>query len=225
MLGNIKLLVIGSSVLISACATPQNNRPPGIFFDRVRPGDNAPSPAPRPITPAGLGITKHFEGFRTHPYSDPARFCTIAYGHLLKKSPCDGTEAQDFLAGISELQGEELLNTDMSMAQRGVTRVLPATDLSNEQFSALCDFVFNVGADKFQTSTLRSVVERREFEQVAPQLRRWVIAAGVPQRGLELRREAEISLFYNGAAIPKKHPADISQPDIDITTGEPQGAQ
>jgi lysozyme len=174
----------------------------------------------RPIYPKGIDTTKSCEGFRGRLYNDAAYYCTIAYGHLVKKSPCDGNEPREFRIGLTEPQGADLLVHDMGAAQRAVM-IMVTADLTDGQYAALCDFVFNVGPSNLQHSTLLKVVNDQQFDRVPAQFQRWVRAGGKVIDGLKTRREREIKLFFDGMPIPRAAPAegeDVSE--IDIRIGE-----
>src|SRR4051812_26265571 len=54
---------------------------------------------PRPVFGRGLELTMVSEGWSPRLYDDVARYCTIGFGHLVAKRPCDGTEPAEFRAG------------------------------------------------------------------------------------------------------------------------------
>jgi GH24 family phage-related lysozyme (muramidase) len=174
----------------------------------------------RPIFSRGIELTKMSEGFVSHPYHDAARYCTIAYGHLIRKSPCDGTEPDEFRQGVSKLRGTELLIKDMEKAQRIVSANV-SVNLTDGQYAALCDFVYNVGGGNFKKSTLLKVINAGQHERVPGQFQRWITAGGKPWPGLIKRRDREIALFFVG--IPKTRalpPPDEDLSPIDIKNGE-----
>lgn len=193
---------------------------PGIFLE---PEERAVLPAGvelRPVYPKGIEVTKFAEGFRGRLYNDAAGYCTIGYGHLIKKAACDGTEPPGFRGGITEPDGEELLRTDMRTPRSTVMRVV-SVDLTDGQYAALCDFVFNVGRGNFQSSTLLKRVNAGRFDDVPFQLRRWVFAGGKRLAGLEQRRQREIELFFDGIGIPRAMPSpDEDLAPVDIRLGE-----
>jgi len=192
---------------------------PGIFMDL---GAKAALPAGttlRPVIAKGVAVTKLSEGWRNRLYNDVARYCTIGYGHLVKRSPCDGSESADWQDGITEPVGEALLVEDMTDAQIAVMLSV-TTKLSDTQFAALCDFVFNVGATNFRMSRLLQVVNAGQHDQVANQLLRWTKAGGREIAGLRNRRQREIDLYYENALTPKAAPsAGEDMSPIDIRTG------
>jgi lysozyme len=172
---------------------------------------------------AGITLTKKSEAFRAEVYDDPVGFCTVGYGHLIKKVRCDGTEPREYLPSVSEAFATQVLQDDLKIAEFPVlTEVSRDIVLSQEQYDALVDFVFNVGATNFRQSTLLKVINAEEFHRVPEQLRRWVNAGGKKLRGLVTRREREIALFMEGVApsrgaVPRVN-EDLSR--IDIREGE-----
>lgn len=214
-----------AAVLASGCAT----RPapeivpdvpealtPGIFGDLEGKAVLPAGMTLRPVVPTGLAVTKAGEGWRPKRYHDVARYCTIGYGHLIKKAPCDGTEPADWLDGITEPEGEALLVKDMADAQIAVILAV-TTQLTDTQYAALCDFVFNVGGGAFRKSTLLKVVNAGQHDKVANQLLRYVWAGGKEVPGLVNRRNREIELYYDGMLAPRAVPApgeDLSPIDI-----------
>ncbi len=192
----------------------------GIFLDVE---ERAVLPAGmelRPVYDKGIELTKVSEGFVGRLYNDAAQYCTIAYGHLVKLAPCDGTEPPKFLKGVTEDEGTELLVEDMGTAQAAIMTQVDV-DLTDGQFAALCDFVFNVGSGNFRRSTLLKVVNAGEFDGVPFQLRRWVKAGGRELPGLVTRRKREIDLFFDGLPVPRAAPpAGVELEPIDVRTGE-----
>ena len=64
-----------------------------------------------------------------------------------------------------------------------------------EALGAIADFIYNLGASRYKTSTLRTRINQGDWEEARYELRRWVRANGRVLRGLELRREAEAKLL------------------------------
>ncbi len=192
---------------------------PGIFLDETRaliPEDMEL----REVYPAGIKLTKVSEGFRGRLYNDAAGYCTIGYGHLIYKQSCNGTEKQEFRLGITEPRGEEILVVDMNWAKYSVMNAI-SVDLTEGQYAALVDFVFNIGSGNFNKSTLLKKVNAEKHDEVPLQLRRWVRAGGEVWQGLVTRREKEIDLYLEGTAIPRLLPqAGEELPAIDIRLGE-----
>jgi GH24 family phage-related lysozyme (muramidase) len=192
----------------------------GIFLEPKERTALPPGLEFRGIYEKGLQLTKDSEGFVGHLYNDAAQYCTIAYGHLIKLASCDGTEPKRFLDGVTEPEGAKLLREDMKIAERVVMTSVDVA-LTDGQYAALCDFVYNVGGGNFQRSTLRKVINKNNFEQVPFQLRRWVKAGGRILAGLKKRREREIQLFFENIEIPRALPSEeVDLSTVDIRTGE-----
>lgn len=217
------LLPLNAPLLVS-CG---RREPVEDYSDKLTPGilleeEKALLPAGellRDLHPKGLALTKLSEGWVPRLYNDAAGYCTIGYGHLAYRSRCDGKTPKEFLGGISEEVGSQLLLVDMQRAQSALqlaVRNHPAL-LSDTQYAALCDFIFNVGGGNFRSSTLLRLILARQFDGVPAQLRRWILAGGKVFEGLKKRREREIELFFDGQAIPKAIPrADEDLSPLDV---------
>lgn len=192
---------------------------PGILLESEEYFDGSKAAFLQPISAQGIKLTKVSEGFRSRLYNDAAGYCTIAYGHLVKKDRCAGTESPEFLAGVSEARGTELLGMDMGRAQRAVT-ALVKVPLTPGQYAALCDFTFNVGGGNLKASELLKAVNAGEHHRVPAQLRRWVKAGGQVLPGLQRRREGEIALYFDGQPVPKVAPLGEDTTPLDIRTGQ-----
>ena len=218
-------ILLFSAGLISGCEESGNSRYPtvnkptaGIFLEPEERAVLPPGIELRPVYEKGIALTKRSEGFRADLYNDAAQYCTIAYGHLVKLAPCDGTEPPEFLNGLTEGQGTELLINDMGKAQITVMTSVEE-DLTDGQYAALCDFVYNVGSGNFRRSTLLKVLNSGKYDQVPYQLLRWVKAGGKELPGLKKRREQEIALFFDGQPRSRALPEGQLEP-IDIRSGE-----
>jgi lysozyme len=197
-----------------------NQSAPGIFLDTDFTLPAAKAIDIREVPQTGINLTKKSEGFRGHLYNDAAHYCTIAYGHLVKKAHCDGSEPDDFRKGLTEPVGANLLTADMSVVRRAVS-ALVNVDLTDGQYGALCDFVYNVGAKNFSKSTLLKVVNDEDEDRIPAQFRRWVLANGKQFSALKLRREREVKLFFEGRPFPKGLPPEGEPVSlIDIRKGE-----
>jgi GH24 family phage-related lysozyme (muramidase) len=180
-----------------------------------------------PICPEGIKLTEESEGWDEFLYEDSARYCTIGYGHLLKRAPCDGTgDEVRYLNGIQQTpEGESLLQGDLQSAHTTVATQV-TLKLTDRQVAAITDFVFNVGSGNFQRSTLLVVLNKGEFSRVRPELKRWVNAGGKPWPGLVKRRERETALFYTDVRtteafhLPSTRQPEQNLPPVDIEAGE-----
>ena len=140
----------------------------------------------RNITEQGLELVKSFEGFRATPYYCSGNVLTIGFGHAVR-------QGETFME-ITQEEGEKLLKDDVGTAERAVLR-LTKVPLEDNQFDALCSWVFNVGSGAMQRSGLRQKLNRGEYNEVPTELKKWVYAGGKKIKGLMWRREAEAILF------------------------------
>jgi lysozyme len=194
---------------------------PGIFLEPEERGVLPPGVEIRKVYHKAIDLAKESEGFIGKPYNDAASYCTIGYGHLIHLAPCDASIPEDFKKGISETRGTEILQNDMGRAELGIMTLVDV-ELTDGQYGALCDFVFNVGVGNFRDSSLRKRVNAGDHSSVPFEFRRWVLAAGKKLPGLEARREKEIALYFEGMGIPRAVPRlDQDQTLLDIRTGKP----
>ena len=224
MVALVGAAVIGWALFCAACThsdkfTTIDHLAPGELMETGR--DLLPAGVKlRPVYAAGITVTKRSESWIPHLYNDAAKYCTIGYGHLVKLAPCNGTEPPEFLRGLTEPQGSDLLVRDMGTAQYAVMKSV-SVPMRDGQFAALCDFTFNVGSRNFQNSTLLKLVNSQDTDRIPAQFRRWVLAGGKVWPGLKTRRENEIDLFFEGQNKPKGLPQageDLSP--IDIRKGQ-----
>ncbi len=139
----------------------------------------------------GLHLTESFEGVRLGAYPDPASGgdpWTIGYGHT-------GSDVHSGLV-ITQEQAEELLMQDVKKAAATVNAKV-TTDITQEEFDALVDFVFNVGAGNFNASTLLKKVNAGDIHGAADEFLKWDMAAGKHMVGLLKRRHAEAEEFLS----------------------------
>ncbi|NII73927.1 lysozyme [Dyella sp. SG562] len=137
-------------------------------------------------------LVKASEGLRLDAYPDPASGgapWTIGYGHTA------GVRKGD---SITEDKANDLLGEDLSIAAAEVSRLV-MVPLTQGQFDALCDFVFNLGAANLASSTLLRVLNKKDYSGAAVQFKFWVMAGGKAMPGLIKRRAAEKALFEKAA--------------------------
>jgi len=133
-----------------------------------------------------VDLAMAFEGFSPVAYLCPANYFTIGWGHLCSKDH----------PPITKEQGQRYLAKDLRTAFSGTLRICPILLMMPEVWlGAICDFVFNLGAGRLQSSTLRRKINTEEWDDVPYELSRWVYGGGKKLRGLVLRREAESAFF------------------------------
>ena len=193
---------------------------PGIFLEETK-ATLKPGLSMRKVHPKGLALTKVSEGFIDHLYNDPVGYCTVAYGHLIKKARCNGTEPRKFQGKVPEPFGAEVLQGDMAGAEIVVLNALAdRLELNDGEFAALADFAFNVGPGNFQNSTLLKRVRARKYDQIPFEFRKWTMASGQILPGLVQRREKEIALFFDESRAEISEARPTANETIDIRVGE-----
>ena len=106
----------------------------------------------------------------------------------------DGRPINLDMEPITETDADDLLGRDLEASERRVTRIVK-TPLSENHFSALTSFTFNVGCGALQRSTLRMKLNRGEYLGAADEFPKWRRAGGRILAGLVRRRAAERFLF------------------------------
>jgi lysozyme len=87
-----------------------------------------------------------------------------------------------------------LLDADLAGAERAVTDLVHVP-LSDNQFAALTDFVFNEGPGAFAGSTMLKKLNEGGYALVPACLKSWVFVDGRVVAGLVRRRAAEAALW------------------------------
>ena len=142
----------------------------------------------RAINREGLELIKRFEGCKLRAYVCAGGRLTIGFGST-------GPHVKPGMT-ITQEQADELLRSDLRRFEDYVSeRCAPATD---NQFSALVSFAFNVGENALATSTLRRMHLEGNHEGAAGQFKRWNKAGGRVLKGLVTRRAAEEALYRKG---------------------------
>lgn len=133
----------------------------------------------------GLHLTEQFEGCKLQAYTDQVGVWTIGYGHTHGVSPS---------MTCTQAQAEAWLAEDVQSAENSVNRLV-SVPLEQNEFDALVDFVFNLGARAFEQSTMLVMLNLGDREGSAKQFERWDMAGGKHIAGLLRRRLAERDLF------------------------------
>lgn len=140
------------------------------------------------INRKGIDLIKNFEGLYLESYKCPAGVWTIGYGHTGKL----------ITAGkkISTEEAEEVLKQDLKVFEKGVEKLVKVV-LTEDQFSALVSFSFNLGLGNLSKSTLLKKINAEDFQGAAEEFPKWKKAGGKVLEGLVRRRAAERELFLS----------------------------
>ena len=95
---------------------------------------------------------------------------------------------------INQDEAEHLLQEEMPEYE-GYINDMVKVPLEQNQFDALCSWVFNLGPKNLQESTLLKLLNAGDYHTTPEQIKRWNKAGGVILGGLVKRREAEANLF------------------------------
>ena len=142
------------------------------------------------VNQAGLDLIKEFEGCDLCVYKDVEGNPTIGYGHLI-------LPGEKFNI-ISPQEAEALLAKDVEETALCIWPMIKQP-LTENQFSALVCFAYNVGPKALVNSTLLRKVNAGDFTGAAAEFLRWnkarIKGKLKPVAGLTRRRAAEAKLF------------------------------
>ena len=137
------------------------------------------------ISEEGISLIKHFEGCGLEAYQDSVGIWTIGYGTI--KGVKEGDQ-------INQDEAEHLLEEEMPEYE-GYINDMVEVPLQQNQFDALCSWVFNLGPNNLKSSTLLAVLNQGKYKDVPEQIIRWNKAGGKILEGLKKRRASESLLF------------------------------
>jgi len=144
----------------------------------------------------GIDLIKEVEGLRLEAYQDQGGVWTIGWGHT-------GPDVHKGCV-ITKQQAEELFQGDLAHAEQSVNQLV-SVPLNDNQFASLVSFVFNFGEARFKASHLLAGLNIGSYASVPAELKRWIYCQDsktkklVPNKGLEARRQKEISLWMTSS--------------------------
>lgn len=141
----------------------------------------------REVPSVTIDLIKHFEGYRDHIYLDSIGKQTFGYGSLVEHYP-------DIIFPIDSQTAEACLQNDLKTSANAVLRLIKSP-LTDNQYAALIDFVYNLGSGTLQRSTLRAQLNRQEYNNASLGFAKYVYAGKIKLAGLVRRRKAEHDLF------------------------------
>lgn len=145
------------------------------------------------LNKAGKDLIKSFEGCKLVSYKCSANKDTIGYGNTFYE---DGSPV---LPGhrITQQKAEQLFDIIAKDFEDKVSKVVK-TILTENQFSALVSFCYNVGIANLQKSTLLKKVNYNPNDpSIKAEFLKWNKAGGKVLAGLTRRREAEAKLYFD----------------------------
>lgn len=139
-----------------------------------------------------LKIIEEEEGWSSKPYLCPAGKWTIGFGSTFWE---DGKPVKKDDKPIDKERGRMIVQAHFAR------EVVPALDslvkvpITQNQFDALADFIYNVGAANFASSTLLRKLNAKDYAGAAAEFPRWNKGGGKVLDGLVRRRKKEQDLF------------------------------
>lgn len=161
------------------------------------------------ISKAAIDLIKRFEGYRRKAAQLPDGRWTIGFGHI--QTARAGAE-------VSEADAEALLIYDLIAVTHAVNERV-YTPLTQNQFDALCAFVFNIGVDAFSHSTVLRRLNEGRLIEAACAMELWRRAdfegEAIVVDALVRRRAVEKTLFLTPADGWIPAPSALLAPRLD----------
>ena len=139
------------------------------------------------ISNEGIEFIKQFEGCRLKAYQDSVGVWTLGVGHT------GGVKEGD---EIDDAEADRLLREDLVWVEKCIANSV-REPLTQNQYDALCSWIFNLGCGAFKKSTLLAHINEGEDALAAKEILKWNRAGGNVISGLTRRREAESELFLS----------------------------
>lgn len=121
--------------------------------------------------------------------ADKPGVITIGWGHT-------GPEVHLGLTWTQK-QADDQLVKDLAGAETDARKYTQAA-VTDQQLAALISFVFNLGGGAYSTSTLRTLINQRDWLAAAKSWIQWDHSNGVEVKGLLIRRLEEAAFFLRG---------------------------
>ncbi|NIF32829.1 lysozyme [Enterobacter sp. Cy-643] len=120
------------------------------------------------ISDGGIDFIKREEGEKLTGYSDSRGIPTIGVGHT------GNVNGVPVFVGmkITAEQSSILLKGDLSWVENTLEAYVKCT-LNQNQYDALCSFIFNIGASAFKGSTLLKLLNMANYQGVANEFPKW----------------------------------------------------
>ena len=129
----------------------------------------------------GVALIKKFEGYRDKAYICAGGVCTIGYGH---------TQSIEMGTTCTKEQAEQWFVEDIEIAEKQVKKYDSIYHFTDNEFSALVSFAFNVG--NINQLTAKGT---RSREQIKTAWVKYNKHKGKVLDGLKKRRAEELQLF------------------------------
>ncbi len=138
------------------------------------------------ISQRGIDFIKKTEDFSPKPYPD-SEGISIGYGHQIRPG--------ENLTNITREQADKLFEKDLELRYEACIQEKVKVPLTQDQYNALCSFVYNVGTAAFEKSTLLRKLNKGDYTGASEEFGRW----------------ANDSVVKNGKTIKVKLPALVER--------------
>lgn len=140
-----------------------------------------------------LALIREYEGCKLKAYLCPAGIWTCGWGST-------GADVKKGTAWTQEIADARMWQ-DACQAVTQTLSLCPGLSTNTKALCAIADFVYNMGASRLQSSTLRKRINEGNWTAAKKELQRWVYGKDPktqemkPMTGLLRRRSAEIDLL------------------------------
>lgn len=142
------------------------------------------------ISKYGLEFIKKEEGFITEAYWDYKQY-SIGYG---SGQYIDGTSVKKGDV-VTREKASEMLESHIARIIYPIIKKCVKISLTQNQFDALCSFIYNLGNGAFEKSTLLKLLNQNKIVEASLEFDKWVNAGGEKLLSLVRRRRKEKELF------------------------------
>jgi lysozyme len=140
----------------------------------------------------GIKFIRQEEGVRLRAYQNAGDVPTIGVGATFYE---DGSKVK-MTDVISIERADSLLGFHLRMFEKGVSDSV-TSQINQNQFDALCSFVFNVGLGAFRKSTLLKKVNANPNDPaIAGEFAKWISKGKPFEKTLVKRRAHESALYF-----------------------------
>ncbi|MGK0743558.1 lysozyme [Yokenella regensburgei] len=143
------------------------------------------------ISNNGIAFIKREEGEKLTGYADTRGIPTIGVGHT---GVVNGMPVKVGMKITAE-QSSALLKGDLSWVEGTISDYVKSP-LNQNQYEALCSFIFNIGATAFKGSTMLKLLNLANYQGAADEFPKWKRSGNDPDILLP-RRQRERALFLS----------------------------
>jgi len=134
----------------------------------------------------GLAIIRKWESLRLKAYKCSADVWTIGWGHtkgVKQGDVCTIEKANEYFK--EDLEEKELQINNLNL------------QLTDNEYSALISFIFNIGIGNFTKSTMLRLLKQNKKIEASNEFQKWNKCKGETLDGLTKRRRDERDLFLS----------------------------